>query len=64
MRAALSNMLKSFGFVSCDDCDGDGLAKYPLGKEPPGDCPACEGSGVVRRPTDPIPHDDFRPEAP
>lgn len=67
MRAPLSNLLKSLGFVECEACDGKGVAEDPMGLyvEPPGDCPACEGAGVVRRSGSEhsaILHDDFRPE--
>lgn len=71
----LSKLLKSMGFVDCDECQGCGLDQsqtavfgddsrtYPT--DPP-DCAACEGSGVVRRmsESDVSLHDDFRPEAP
>ena len=59
MREPLANLWKALGFDGCDACDGAGVA--PAGE---GECPKCEGSGVVRRAASgpALPHDDLRPE--
>ena len=57
----LARLLKSLGFVDCVECKGHGFLFLP-----DEECSTCEGSGVVRHPSEASVslHDDFRPEAP